>query len=151
LPFDSKVEGIKLADAFFEPFREVVMHWFVLASEKEVRIFIRNSEKTHLQLLKTITNPVTVEKRRSLIHQAARHSTQASLQIAKEIVHFLKSEKRQKHFDALTIVAEAHLLGKIRAEMEPSLKHSVVRWLNKDLQNFPEQDLAHFLLPQAAS
>lgn len=148
------------------------MHWFILASQKEARIFIKTSERKRLKLLKSLTNPLGTEKRRALVKKHAgrgvksigrigsvsysmpnRHDPheQALIQFARELAQFLKSEKFKRNFESLTVVAEPHFLGKIKAEMRADLRKSVTKWIKKDLQKTPQKDLVGFLLPKVGS
>ena len=145
------------------------MHWFVVASQKEARVFIKTSDRKQLRLLKSLTNPLGTVKRRDLIRKKAgrgvksigrvgsvsysqpkRHDPhdEAVIQFAKEISQFLESERLNKNFESLTVVAEPHLLGKIRAVMGDYLNNSVTNWIKKDLQKTPKKELADFLLPK---
>lgn len=144
------------------------MHWFVVASQKEARVFVGMSDDENLRLLQSLTNPLGAEKRRDLIKKKAgrgvksigrlasiNYSTpqrsdpheDAILQFSRQLARFLESEKHKKNFESLTIVAEPHLLGKIRTQMSDHLKHSVTNWIKKDLQKTPQKDLANYLLP----
>lgn len=146
------------------------MHWFVVASQKEARVFVKTSDRKQLRMLKSITNPLGLVKRRDLIRKQAgrgiksigqvgsvsysepkRHDPhdEAVVQFAREISRFLESEKLKKNFESLTVVAEPNLLGKIRNEMKDNLRKSVTTWINKNLQKTPQIDLAEFLLPKA--
>jgi protein required for attachment to host cells len=148
---------------------EVFVHWFVVASQKEARVFVRTSDREQLELLKSLTNPLGAVKRRDLIRKEAGRGVksagrvgsasysepkphdphdEAVIQFAKEISRFLESEKFKKNFESLTVVAEPNLLGKIRTEMGEDLRSSVTKWIKKDLQKTPQKALADFLLPK---
>lgn len=147
---------------------EELVHWFVVISQKETRIFIKTFDGKHLRVLKSLTNPLGEVKRRELIRKQAgrgvksigrvgsvsysqpkRHDPhdEAIIQFAKAVCHFLKSEKLKKNFDSLTVVAEPYLLGKIKVEMSKHVLSSVTKWIKKDLQKLPQKKLADFLLP----
>lgn len=141
-------------------------HWFVVASQKTVKVFGEISNKNKLEQFKVLDNPLGRERIRELIRKLAGISTkstgvgsvrytetkrhnpheEAARQFAKTIAQFLNEEYRLKHFKTLTIVAEPHFLGKIRSAMDPKLKMSVIQWLKKDLQNTPKKTLNRFLL-----
>lgn len=147
------------------------MHWFAVASQKEVRIFIRASDRSRIELIKTLTNPLGTVKKRDLIrkeagrgaksvggHLGSTHYTEgkrhdpheeAEIQFAKEIAQFLESERLKNSFSSLTVVAEPHFLGKIKAEMNDKLQESVTDWIKKDLQKTPQHELAGFILPKS--
>lgn len=145
------------------------MHWFIVASQKEVRIFIKTSDRKQIRLLRSLTNPLGTVKKRALIKKEAgrgvksmgrvgsvsysqpkRHDPheEAVIQFARQISQFLESERLKKRFDSLTVVAEPHLLGKIRAELSAQLRSSVTDWIKKDLQKTPQKNLVDFLLPK---
>jgi protein required for attachment to host cells len=146
------------------------MHWFIVASQKEVRIFIKASDRKRIELIKTLTNPLGTVKKSDLIKKEAGRGTksigrhmgsthysetkrhdpheQAEIQFAKEIVQFLESEQLKNTFESLTVVAEPHFLGKLKAEMNDKLEQSVTNWIKKDLQKTPPNDLADFLVPK---
>lgn len=142
-------------------------HWFMVASKKEVRIYAGSPEAGQMILLKSLINPLGQTKRADLIHKEAgrgmksigRHSTvrysepkrhdplENSLkQFARSIVHFLEGERQQHRFATLTVVAEPHFLGKLKAEMRPLLRKCVFAWIKKDLQNTPKNLLSDLLL-----
>lgn len=145
------------------------MHWYIVANQKEVRIFVKESERQQLKLLKILTNPLGREKRRALIRKQAGRGVRsvghlgsvhysepkrrdphevAVIQFAREVAQFLEKEKLKKSFKSLTVVAEPHLLGKLRTEMIGSLKASVSSWITKDLQKTPRRELVKMLLPK---
>lgn len=145
------------------------MHWYIVASQKEVRVYVKTSERPQLKLLKTLTNPLGGIKRRDLIRKQAgqgvksighvgsvyysepkRHDPheEGVIQFAKEIAKFLEKEKLKNNFDSLSIVAEPNLLGKMRAEMSANLKGVVTQWIKKDLQKTPINKLIDLLIPK---
>lgn len=146
-------------------------HWYVVVNQKNVRVFTEVSERNRLKQISSFENPLGGEKRRSLIRKQAgmgmrslgrgqvRYSEtrrkdpveMASIQFAKTVVKYLAEEKRQKNFESLTIVAEPHFLGKLRAEMGVRLEKSVTEWIKKDLQKTPQKELQNFLLPKKAT
>lgn len=146
---------------------EVPMHWYIVASQIEARIFVRTSERPQLKLLQALPNPLGRVKKRDLIRKQAGHGVkslgrlgaahysepkrhdpheEAMNQFAKEIVQFLERGKFKKSFNSLSIIAEPHLLGKIRSEMKTDLKESVVQWIKKDWQKTPMNKLIDLLL-----
>ncbi len=145
------------------------MHWYIVASQKEVRIFIKALDRKQLKLIRSITNPLGMSKRRALIRKDAgrgvksigrvgfvsysqpkRHDPheEAIIQFAKEVSQYLESERLKKNFESLTLIAEPHFLGRIKAEMSNDLLSSVTNWIRKDLQKTPQKKIADFLLPK---
>jgi len=146
------------------------MHWFVVASQKEVRVFIKSSDPKRIQLVRTLTNPLGLVKKRELIKKEAGKGTksigahmgsthysegkrhdpheESEIQFAKEIAHFLEIERQKSSFASLTVVAEPHFLGKVKAEMNNKLQNVVTDWIKKDLQKTPQRELADYLLPK---
>ena len=145
------------------------MHLFVVASQKEVRVFIQTSDKKQLRPLKSLVNPLAAIRKRDLIRKQAgrgmksigrvgsvgysepkRHDPheEAINQFAKKISQFLESERHKLSFKSLAVVAEPHLLGKIRSEMSDELQRSVTNWIKKDLQKTSQKALAEFLHPK---
>ncbi len=47
------------------------MHWFVVASQKEARIFVRTPERQRLKLVQSLNNPLGTVKRRALVKKQA--------------------------------------------------------------------------------
>ncbi len=146
----------------------MVTHWFVVASQKTVKVFTEVPERSRLKLLSTLDNPLGRERTRALIRKQAgmgvksmgrtgfvrysqtkRHDPheEAAIQFSKEIAKFLKKQSQEKNFTSLTIVAEPHFLGKMKSSMEPSLQKMVVKWVKKDLEKTPKSQLPKFLLP----
>lgn len=146
----------------------MVLHWFVVASQKEARIFTEvRGRRKRLKLINTITNPLAQEKRKSLIKKLAGHGLKllgrhgvvrysenkrhdpledAAVQFAKQVIGVLESAKNNRSFKSLTIVAEPHFLGKLKNEMSPDLEKCVTEWIKKDLQKTMLVNLPKFLL-----
>lgn len=146
------------------------MHWIVVASQKEARIFRKSSSTGRLILVTTFENPLGGERRRNLIRKEAGRGVksfgrvgavtysqtkrndpvdEAVKQFARDLSRFLDAERLKKSFESMTMVAEPRLLGKIRAEMSSDLLHSVSRWMRKDLQKTPRLELQQMLLSKA--
>jgi len=144
------------------------MHWYVVASQKEARIFVKLSGTTQLKLLQSLTNPLGALKRSALIKKQAgrgvksvgqagsinysmpkRHDPHedAISQFSRDLAHFFEAEKLKRSFDSMTVVAAPHFLGKIKSEMSQDLQHYVTHWIKKDLQKSPPHELIHFLSP----
>jgi protein required for attachment to host cells len=142
-------------------------HWFVVASQKTVRIFTEVSERNRLKQLQEFDNPLGRERNRALVRKQAglgvksagqgsvhysekkRHDPheEAAVQFAKKVCNFLESEFQNKKFKSLTIVAEPHFIGKLRTMMKPALQKFVTEWIKKDLLKTPYKELVCFLLP----
>ena len=144
-------------------------HWFVVANQKQAKIFIENRETHHLQFFQSLKNPLGDETRRSLIRKESgqglksvgtrsavrytegkRHDPveMASLQFARSICDYLRGEKMKNSFLSLTMIAEPHFMGKLRAQMPSALQEHVVDWVNKDLLKTPQDKLSQMLLHQ---
>jgi protein required for attachment to host cells len=143
-------------------------NWFLVASQKEVRVFIDVSDRRkRLELVSTIRNPLGDVKRNDLfkrqagrgirtvgargaVHYLDAHRSdprdQALTQFARYVSGFLESELRRHRFESLTIAAEPHFLGILRAEMATSVNGHVISWLKKDLQKTPARKLADYLV-----
>ena len=142
-------------------------HWFVVASQKTVRIFAEVPHKNRLEQLIEFDNPLGRERNRALVRKQAGHGVksvgrgsvhysekkrhepheEAAQQFAKKIADFFESEFREKKFNSLTIVAEPNFLGKLRASMEPHIQKLVTEWIKKDLLKTAQKELVDFLLP----
>ena len=139
--------------------------WFVVADQRVARFFTEEANK-ELKMHKILKNSLSNLRRRDLVrHEAGtgmkslggRGSAhfreakndpieEASMQFAREIVHFLKKQQLQKKFTVLTIVAEPHFLGKIRSSMDMPLKNIVKKWIKKDLHKVPSVEFSSRLL-----
>ncbi len=141
-------------------------HWFVVASQKTVKVFTETPQGGNLKLLKLLDNPLGREKKSALIRKQAgsgiksngrlgavhyseskRHDPhdQAALQFAREVVQFLDGERLHRNFETLTVVAEPHFLGKLKAKMKSKTEASVIDWIKKDLQKIPVNKLPEIL------
>ncbi|MGE3757206.1 MAG: host attachment protein, partial [Pseudobdellovibrionaceae bacterium] len=139
-------------------------HWFIIASQKTVRILIEVQGSNKFKQIKVLDNPLGRERNRALIRKQAgrgiksmgrvatvyysqtkRHDPheEAALQFSREIAKFLEVEKQKKSVGSLTIVAEPHFLGKIKNSLSPDVKKIVVGWIKKDLQKKSQEDLNH--------
>ncbi len=143
------------------------MHWYIVASQKEVRIFKKGLDTEQVNLFKTLKNPLAGVTRRELLRKEAghavkslgasgcvrysqtkRHDPQESAinQFAQAIVNCLRHEQLKNHFNSLTVYAEPHLLGKLRSQMSSQLRRTVTSWIKKDLQKIPSKKLNEILL-----
>lgn len=141
--------------------------WYLVADQKEFRIFAQTSERNKLKLMNTIKNPLGSEKRRALIRKEAGHimksfgrgiahytqtkrhdpHEEAVNDFAKCIAGFVAKQDQQNKMYDLTIAAEPHLLGKIKSQLKGSkLKQLKLHWINKDLQKIPQQKLVEALV-----
>lgn len=102
-------------------------HWFVIASQKTVNIYIETQSRSKLQLLRTFDNPVPEEA--------------SALSFAKELANYLDKEYQAKNFQSLSIAAEPHFMGKIRESLNPRISELVLHWIKKDLQKVPMYQL----------
>lgn len=145
------------------------MHWFVVISQKEARVFRKDPARRQLQLLDSLKNPLGGVKRSALVKKEAgrglksmgrtgavgysqrkRHDPRedASQQFARKIFKYLRARKLKNKFETLTVVVEPKLLGKIRGEMDDSIQNSVTSWIRKDFQKTPKRDIKNALLPK---
>lgn len=142
-------------------------HWFIVVNQKMAKVFTEVSAANRLKQIEVLDNPLGRERNRNLVKKQAgsgvksvgrgavhysrtkRHDPheEASLQFASKIAQYLEKEWKKKSFKTLTVVAEPHFLGKIKAAMDPKLKQLVLKWVGKDLQKTPQKRLAQFLLP----
>ncbi len=142
-------------------------HWYLVASQKSVKIFTELPHRKTLKILKIFDNPLARERNRALVRKQAgrgmksagrlgvlhytetkRHEPHemAASQFAREIAEAIKEERRLKKFEHLTVVAEPRFLGKLRSAMGPELNELVVEWVKKDLQKTPQVELKKILL-----
>lgn len=143
------------------------MRWFIVASQKEARVFVHSSNRKKFTLINSIENELWTTKKRDLIKREAgrgvksmgrvgtvrysqlkRHDPreEATVQFARELIAFLEAERHKKSFDSLIVLAEPHLLGIIRAEMSVNLSKMVTDWIKRNLQKSPEREVNEFLL-----
>lgn len=141
-------------------------HWFIVTGRKTAKIFTEIPNSGKLKLLKVFDNPLGREKNRALVRKQAgmgtrtqgrfgaarymepkRHDPheQASVQFARQLAQFLDEQRLTRNFESLTIAAEPHFMGKLRAEMKPRTETSVVDWIKKDFQKLPATHLPEVL------
>ena len=146
-------------------------HWYVVANRKRAEIFINKELRdggNQLTLIKALENPLGDAKRRDLIrHEAGKshkpigrgavHFAEVKRkdplevvagQFSKKISSYLRDQQLKNNFTGLTIVAEPHFLGILRASMPSELTAAVSKWLRKDLVKTPPAKLPGFLLPK---
>lgn len=146
-------------------------HWYIIASQKQVKIIVKTSDGEHVRLVKKITNSIGGVRNRRLFKKRAGMGIKSmgsrgvvrylesksndpheavALHFAKEINRYLEREFHNKSFRYLSIVAEPHFLGKIRSTMSKTLLSVVLGWIKKDLQKTPQAKLIGFLSAQKA-
>ena len=145
----------------------MVVHWFVVMSQKTVRILTIDRDTNELKQLKLFDNPLGRLRKHDLVKKQAGRGQKsigrtgliyyseskrsdphedAALQFAKQITDYLELERQQKKFQSLTIVAEPRFLGKVRSSMSPSLKKLVKTWQRKDLLKTPQSKWVQILV-----
>ncbi len=138
-------------------------HWYVIASQLRVKVFTQDLESKKLKLLKTLENPLGRERSRNLhgkkpgisitsfsgVHNVESGGLspheQAAVQFSREVAEYLGRTSENKDFVSLTVAAEPHFLGKLKASMEAKIKEKVTEWIEKDYQKLPDQDLPEVL------
>jgi protein required for attachment to host cells len=143
----------------------MLIHWYVVANQDSVRVFSEVEARIPLKLLKEIKNPIGRERKRALIRKEAGRGTkmagrgvvhfrttkrsdpheEAAIQFAAEVADYLKTERRKKSFDLLTVVAEARFLGKMKSALGEKFIRSGVDWVKKDLQKSRVKELSEAL------
>ncbi len=144
-------------------------HWFLVASQKEVRIFTEVKERNCIKQIAKLENPLGRERNRALVKKEAgtgiktigrtgivqysqkkrnEPHEEASLQFARVIAKFLKKEHLKKNFLTLSVIAEPHFIGKIKSAMKVEEKKCVTDWIKKDLQKTPKLKLQNILVPK---
>ena len=141
------------------------MEWIVVASAREARIL----EKTaghELHQIKIIRNPLGREHNRAMttdkpgmnrgksfsgsgLHTLAKENSphEDALQaFAKKFVDDLFHELEMKKVEHLTLIAEPHLLGKLkRLVKKKEFVGLDLKWVNKDLQNISIEGISDHL------
>lgn len=142
-------------------------HWFVVASQKTVKIFTEVPSRNRLKEVKNFDNPLGRERVSGLAHKEAgrgvksvglgvvRYSErkrrnpheEAAIQFAREVSQFLASELQKKKYESLTVVAEPHFIGKLKAAMSPEVRTLVEEWKKKNLLKLSDKELSSIILP----
>ncbi len=141
------------------------MEWIVVASAREAR-FLEKTAGNELHQIKIIRNSLGREHNRTMttdkpgmnrgklfsrsgLHAMAKENSphEDALQVfAKKLVETLCHDANEKNVMQLTLIAEPHLLGKLRLLMEKKeIKGLDLKWINKDLQNSSIEDISHHL------
>lgn len=128
---------------------------YIIAGQKQAKFFIYDVDQKGLRFIHLLDNPLGDVKRSELIRKEAgtglrstsRNSTaryaetkrhdpkeQVQIQFARSISEFMDKLTDRVKFDSITVVAEPHFLGKLRAEFSESLNKVITEWIAKDLQ-----------------
>ncbi len=142
-------------------------HWYVVASQKTVKIFTETSDRKKIKQVREFDNPLGRERNKALVKKRAGKGIKsigrtgtvyfsqktrkephqvAALQFAKKIAVALNEDYRLKNFETLSVVAEPHFLGLLRASLDPKISHTVKEWKKKDLLKTPKIKLVQYLL-----
>lgn len=141
-------------------------HWFVVASQNTVKIFTKISANKKLEQLQELNNTLGRERNRVLIRKQAGHGVKSvgrgsvhysekkrldphekvAFQFAKEVTGLLAKEYQKKNFRSLTVFAEPHFLGKLKAHLKRDIPTSAINWIKKDLLKTPKKELRQSLL-----
>ncbi len=141
------------------------MKWIIVASAREARI-LEESIGNKLHQIKIIRNPLGREHNRAMtsdkpgmnrgksfsksgLHAMAKENSphEDALQVfAKKLVEDLHHDLEEKNVKSLTLIAEPHLLGKLRLLMgRKNINGLHLKWITKDLQNSSIEDISHHL------
>ena len=144
--------------------------WVVVADEAIARILTTNEVPGALDPLHALTDPAAHTKEGELhVHDAGRRDgasgrdTSGGTSIttsagegkqhlearafAKRVAAHLAEALRQKRYESLRIVAAPRFLGLLRAELDHTVKATVVEELSKDLIHASDDDIAQRLFP----
>jgi protein required for attachment to host cells len=155
----------RMAQIFISPRLVTKLHSVRdVGSQVDTKIFIQGEGKLNLKVVKILNNPLGRERSRTLHNKkpgsmmtsgggvfrniergGISPHEQEAIQFAGTIGRYLKSYLDEKKFKTLTVVAEPHFLGKIKAAMSPRVVESVITWVEKDLLNISYRDLAQSL------
>lgn len=141
------------------------MEWIIVASARDARI-LEKTTGNNLHQTKIIHNPLGREHNRAMtsdkpgmnrgksysgsgLHAMAKENSphEYALQVfAKKLVNALWHDVNEKKIKRLTLIAEPHLLGKLRLLLErKEIQGLHLIWVNKDLQNSSIEDISNFL------
>ncbi|MEK6555937.1 MAG: host attachment protein [Bdellovibrionota bacterium] len=144
-----------------------MQHWYVIANQVEAKFVIEDSATKQFSTLKIMKNPLGRLRNKSLARHkpgmglksvgrsgAVRYSESQKTapheivanDFAKRIMRSLGLSIRKGNYNTLTIVAEPHFLGKLRAGIPRALINTDIKWLKKDLNKLPDQELETALL-----
>jgi protein required for attachment to host cells len=122
----------------------------LVASRIGARLFLR--ENHHLTLVKSIEHP---EGRKNTESEAPRSSDRhaksrnandresaherAAKQFARSLATLLQGRRIEHKMDRVVLVAEPHMLGLIKGELDPVTRGLVIQTISKDLHAATEQ------------
>ena len=141
------------------------MEWIIVASAREARI-LEQSADSQLHQTKIIHNPLGREHNRAMttdkpgmnrgkvlsgsgLHAMAKKNSpheDALIAFAKKLVDDLFHEPEMKKVKYLTLIAEPHLLGKLkRLVRKKDTKGLDLKWIIKDFQNVSVEGISDHL------
>lgn len=124
-------------------------HWFIIASQKTIKIYADISEQNRLRPIVVLKNSWERVRDRDTTGPMLPHTLEdKAIVFAKELVDYLVKEQQDHKFKTLTVVAEPHFLGKIRSVMDHKLQHAVIEWVKKDLEKTPQSQIPKHLFPK---
>lgn len=135
--------------------------WIIVASRKSAKVFTRSTREPQLKYLETIKNSLgrTRNKemmtdkpgisRNKFIGASGVHSMtgeknpheDATKEFSKVIAKFISKHQLSGDYDELTIAAEPHMLGLLKAETNSVGGNEKFKWIAKDLEKFPTSKL----------
>lgn len=132
--------------------------WVLVMSQSMMKIFDRDIESGDLRYVKTVRNQAGRVRSRFLgrhdhgsiadgAHHHAldagqdAHST-ATDAFARRIAKQLEADRAAMEFSSLTIIAEPRFMGKIRKAMSDETLKIVARWITKDFEKAPTEEIA---------
>jgi len=133
--------------------------WILVASREEVKFFRRRGA-SDIELLRDMGNPLGLAREQDLVtdkpgratdnRMRARHSysteqsfrERALIDFYRDVIDILDRSLLTHEFEALTIIAEPHLLGIIRGLLPTRVARVVKREIRKDLSYAEAPEIA---------
>lgn len=139
--------------------------WVIVACRAEAKVFERYNKTEDLRWLKTLVNKKGRRKEREFNSDEAgtsyakfasayhphklegkhQHSEIVAQHFSQQILKFLEKSYTEKRYDQLTIIAGAHFLGLLRAEMSHLGKQLEIKFVSKNIEKAQTDRIANYL------
>lgn len=134
--------------------------WVIVGCRAEAKVFERYSRVDDLHWVKTLVNKKGRRKERDFetdepgmsyaerphrLEGKHHHSEIVARHFAQQIARFIEKSYSENRFDQLTILAGAHFLGLLKAELKALTHHLEIQFVPKNVEKSQTEQIIQYL------
>lgn len=142
-------------------------NWVVVFNRTEAKIYQHTAANKPLTLVRRLENPLGREKNRAMTtDKPGRELTRfgstkighslnseldphedAAIQFMRTLASSLELDRAKGSFERLTLVADPHMTGLLKAALDKTTSKVVDKCILKNLSKMPEHEIVHIMKP----